>query len=247
MKILRPVPDRISQVFGANPKLYKRFGLLGHNGIDYASPKGREIKATDSGTVAYSYNDKDGYGEVIKLKHSWGESIYAHLNKRLVKKGARVKRGQVIGTVGSTGFSTGNHLHFGIRINPVNYNNGYFGWVNPFHHIEKGIMSTKIKSIKTAKQVKAVTERLGGKWNSLKNKTVEQWLYWIEPKTRGIKSKIEINKINNKIKTLDKQVEELAKENIELKKSLEICNKEFKDLTLYEKFQLLFKNNNETN
>lgn len=93
-----------------------------HTGIDIAVGYGVPIHAADSGTVIYA-TWMGGYGNVIIVDHGGGIStLYAHQSSLAAGNGARVSRGQVIGYVGSTGFSTGPHLHFEVRLNgnPVN-------------------------------------------------------------------------------------------------------------------------------
>ena len=90
-----------------------------HEGIDYAAPIGTPVSAIADGTVTKSQYS-GGYGNLIILKHSNGyESYYGHLSKygRGIKKGVRVKQGQVIGYVGATGLATGPHLDFRIKLN----------------------------------------------------------------------------------------------------------------------------------
>lgn len=99
-----------------------------HSGQDFAAPTGTEVYSTGDGIVetiessAYS-----GYGNCIVIDHGFGyKTRYAHLSKFNVKKGQKIKRGNVIGFVGSTGFSTGPHLHYevekgGEKVNPVNF------------------------------------------------------------------------------------------------------------------------------
>lgn len=104
----------------------RRWGRM-HNGIDIAGPKGTPVYAADSGTVTYSAYNSGGYGNLIKVSHGSGiVTYYAHLSKRVVSKGQYVKKGQLIGYMGSTGRSTGSHLHFEVRVNgsprnPLNY------------------------------------------------------------------------------------------------------------------------------
>lgn len=112
----------ISQRFGENPQAYARFGLAGHTGIDFAVPMGTPVGAVDSGVVLESGTLPD-YGEYIKIRHVWGESLYAHLSARKVEAGEPVNRGYVIGRSGNTGNSTGPHLHFAMRVYP--YKRGY--------------------------------------------------------------------------------------------------------------------------
>jgi murein DD-endopeptidase MepM/ murein hydrolase activator NlpD len=86
-----------------------------HAGIDYGTPTGTPIKASDGGTVVYSGN-MSGYGKTVDIKHCDGRMTrYAHLSKILVGRGA-VAQSQVIGKSGSTGYSTGPHLHFEVHV-----------------------------------------------------------------------------------------------------------------------------------
>ena len=97
-----------------------------HKGIDIVAPTGTRVVAAASGMVVYS-GVLGGYGNLIIIDHENGYStVYAHNSKNLVKEGDRVKRGQRIGQVGSTGRSTGPHLHFEVRkghqaVNPLGY------------------------------------------------------------------------------------------------------------------------------
>ncbi len=90
-----------------------------HSGVDVAAAGGTDIVAAKSGVVITSaYNNS--YGNYVVVSHGNGQStLYAHMRKRLVNEGASVKQGQVLGLVGTTGSSTGNHLHFEVRINGV--------------------------------------------------------------------------------------------------------------------------------
>lgn len=95
-----------------------------HKGIDIPAPENTDILASDDGIVMFS-GTKNGYGNVVKIKHFDGkETLYAHSIYNLVKSGDIVRKGQVVSKVGSTGNSTGNHLHFetivkGKIINPL--------------------------------------------------------------------------------------------------------------------------------
>jgi len=99
-----------------------------HRGVDYGARTGTPIHATADGVVNKRRNER-GYGKVIFLKHgSKYETVYAHMSKFAsgTRPGSRVKQGQVIGYVGSTGLSTGPHLHYEFRVNgihkdPLNY------------------------------------------------------------------------------------------------------------------------------
>ena len=88
-----------------------------HAGIDLAGPVGTPIYATGDGTVSESGYHNGGYGNLVKLDHGRGiETRYGHLSAILVRAGQRVTRGQMIGRMGSTGRSTGSHLHYEVRI-----------------------------------------------------------------------------------------------------------------------------------
>lgn len=100
-----------------------------HTGIDIGASRGSEIYAANSGTVIVAGWSQKGYGNYVVIDHGGGKStLYAHMDKIKTTKGAKVAKGDVIGLVGSTGYSTGPHLHFEILINgdhtnPMNYFN----------------------------------------------------------------------------------------------------------------------------
>ena len=83
-----------------------------HNGTDFGAPTGTPVRAASNGTVTYA-GSNGGHGKFVKIKHASGyDTSYSHLSKILVRKGNRVKQGTVIGKVGTTGRSTGPHLHY---------------------------------------------------------------------------------------------------------------------------------------
>ena len=122
--------------FGAQPsdekikKKYQDWGIVGHNGIDFGLPEGTDVLACDEGTVT-QVGDNGDFGISITIKHSWGTSIYCHLQSFGVLVNDHVSKAQVIALSGKTGFVTGPHLHFGIQPNNLNTNNGYLGYINP--------------------------------------------------------------------------------------------------------------------
>lgn len=124
----------ITQLFGENPQVYSQYGTKGHAGIDYGTPIGTPVYASASGTVGKAQSDPEGYGNHVRLNHSWGRSIYAHFDHWLVELGQSVTVGQMIGRSGNSGNSTGPHLHFEIRFTGLE-NNGYMGAVNPLDYI----------------------------------------------------------------------------------------------------------------
>lgn len=102
--------------------------LRAHTGVDITAPKGTPVYATADGTVS-GENPGSGYGIVVVINHGYSyQTLYAHLSKKAVRPGQKVKRGQVIGYVGSTGMASGSHLHYeviknGQKVNPVYYFN----------------------------------------------------------------------------------------------------------------------------
>ena len=89
-----------------------------HHGIDLAGPYGLKIHATGEGLVEKAEFNKHGYGREVIIDHGFGyKTVYAHMQDIHVEKGDQVKRGHVIGTLGSTGRSTGPHLHYEVRLN----------------------------------------------------------------------------------------------------------------------------------
>lgn len=93
-----------------------------HRGIDFGAAKGTPIYAVDAGRVVFA-GDKSGYGKAVVIQHQRGLStLYGHASQLYVQQGQQVVRGQMIGAVGSTGFSTGPHLHFEVRSNGVAQN-----------------------------------------------------------------------------------------------------------------------------
>lgn len=128
--IARPVVGgRVSQWFGEHPEWYDRFGMAGHNGLDYAIPVGTDVRASHAGVVTCK-DDPSGYGLHIKVAGQYVTTIYAHLSEFVARDGDEVRLGQVIGKSGNTGNSTGPHLHFGIRIHGM-VNPAYYDWLDP--------------------------------------------------------------------------------------------------------------------
>ncbi|WP_216831665.1 peptidoglycan DD-metalloendopeptidase family protein [Alkalihalobacterium elongatum] len=111
-----------SLIWPTEGEISDHYGTRGgrHFGIDIAAPEGTPIVSIKGGTVSRSYYS-DTYGNVIFVKHdSELETIYAHMHERYVSEGDFVEQGQVIGTVGNTGRSSGNHLHFEVHVGEWN-------------------------------------------------------------------------------------------------------------------------------
>ena len=121
-RLLWPVPDsrHVSSAFGP------RWGRQ-HNGIDIKAKEGARIVAAEKGKVIYSGRKLRGFGNMVVIRHGGGlYTLYAHNQVNYVQVGEQVRRGQFIGRVGHTGRSTGNHLHFEVRmqdeaLNPLSF------------------------------------------------------------------------------------------------------------------------------
>ncbi len=98
-----------------------------HEGIDFTAAVGTPIYATGNGVITTADMDKGGYGRCVVISHGFGyQSLYGHCSRLNVRPGQKVKRGDIIGFVGSTGKSTGPHVHYevikaGTKINPINF------------------------------------------------------------------------------------------------------------------------------
>ena len=124
---INPVDGLLTSSYGVRLHPIKKIRLF-HTGIDIGKNKGATIKAARGGRVVFS-GKKGNYGNFIRIRHELGyETTYGHLKKILVKKGQKITKGTPIGTVGSTGLSTGPHLHFEVK------QNGKF--INPFRFIK---------------------------------------------------------------------------------------------------------------
>jgi murein DD-endopeptidase MepM/ murein hydrolase activator NlpD len=115
-KFIWPLRGRITSTFG-----YRRHPIWGginlHTGLDIAAPYGKPITAADKGEVIFS-GWWGGYGKALVIDHGRGyTTVYGHMSRIYMQAGQTVDKGQVIGLVGSTGFSTGPHLHFEVRVN----------------------------------------------------------------------------------------------------------------------------------
>ena len=129
-----------------------------HHGTDFGARRGTPLLAVNDGKVIFA-GWMGGYGRVVKIRHAGGYvSLYAHQSRIRVKRGQRVKKGQIIGYVGSSGRNTGPHLHFGLMKNGR--------WINPMRVLRKKSVSgstvlkkfTKYEKVKTTKYKKVEIE-----------------------------------------------------------------------------------------
>ncbi len=117
-RAIRRSPLRLSRPVAA--PIGDRFRPRGnrfHTGLDFPAPRGRNVRAARAGTVIGAGFNAGGYGNAVEISHGLGvATFYAHLSRITVRRGERVAGGERVGTVGSTGFSTGPHLHFELRL-----------------------------------------------------------------------------------------------------------------------------------
>jgi murein DD-endopeptidase MepM/ murein hydrolase activator NlpD len=130
----------ISSGFGwRNHPIYKK--PIFHEGVDISARPGTKVYASASGRVDKIMYSKFGYGNRIVIKHKYGyETLYAHLGNINVKKGQTIKIGQLIGTVGSTGLSTGYHLHYEVHLDG--------DYEDPLAYFYSGITNDLIADVK---------------------------------------------------------------------------------------------------
>ena len=118
ISLIRPVSGTITSRFGVSSNIRRS----SHTGLDIAAPTGTPVKAAASGTVTFS-GWKGSYGYMIVISHGNGvQTYYGHCSKLYAKNGQKVSQGDVVASVGSTGNSTGPHLHLEIRVNGTAYN-----------------------------------------------------------------------------------------------------------------------------
>ncbi len=126
---VEPIPQDQAQLSsGFGERMHPIFKIAkAHLGLDFTSPVGTPIHATGDGTVEFAGYNTSGYGIHVILDHGFGyQTLYGHMSTTKMRKGQKVKRGDVIGEVGSTGLSTGPHLHYevhkdGVPMDPVNF------------------------------------------------------------------------------------------------------------------------------
>lgn len=110
-----PVRGRINSDFGTRRRSWWRHRV--HTGIDIGAPPGTAVRAPASGTVAFA-GWRSGYGRTIVIDHGHRvHTVYAHLSKLGVSRGQLIRPGSTIGSTGSTGYVTGPHLHYEVRVN----------------------------------------------------------------------------------------------------------------------------------
>ena len=118
-----PIDSNVRTIISSRFGEVSRIRTSAHKGLDIACKKGTDIKVMATGTVTFAGYDKNGLGYAVKVDHGNGiETVYGHCSKLYVKVGDTVNAGDIIAAVGSTGNSTGSHLHLEIRTNGVAVN-----------------------------------------------------------------------------------------------------------------------------
>lgn len=176
-------PFSVNQKFGENPALYAQFNIKGHNGLDLKAYHGQPVYASHDGMATYEVDENQGDGFIVISNEkfdfeggpAYAKTIYWHLCsatdptlKPVIPtdgKSYPVKRGQLLGYADSTGFSTGDHLHFGLKpIMPgedsnawYNFaqNNGYAGAIDPLPYMQVPVQDPADKIAVIAAQTQA--------------------------------------------------------------------------------------------
>ncbi len=136
----------VSMKFGAAPAWYVKIAGYPHNGVDFAMPDGVPILAVDNGKIFFADDVPDADGLGVIITHAWGSSLYWHLKNLSADFGQEVNRGDLIGHSGHSGWATGPHLHFGMRVNGLG-EPGMRYWVDPERHFETPVGATLPASI----------------------------------------------------------------------------------------------------
>ena len=143
---IRPIKDMYNVISGFGMRMHPILKTLRmHTGVDITAPHGTPVYATGDGIVSFKQPGY-GYGNCIIIDHGFSyETLYGHLSKKLVKHGQKVKRGELIGYVGNTGYSIGSHLHYEIWKNNIP--------VNPVHYFIKDITPEEYNTILESSKV----------------------------------------------------------------------------------------------
>lgn len=161
-----PLPgySRISSPFG--PRNCPFHGRETHTGIDLPAPYGTRILAARAGTVTTA-GSTAGYGNLVIINHGSGiQTYYAHCSSIVVKRGQQVSAGQLIAKVGSTGPSTGNHLHFGVKVNG--------GFHNPLNYVKSSDTAAKYTGAKGVSASAGSSKTSGRKTSAGSTKTTSK-------------------------------------------------------------------------
>lgn len=208
--------EYITQSFGGNAAAYAKFGLKGHNGIDFRAflPNGErcydggksEVFAPHDGKILENVFDAGGFGNYIKIESDKEGSVLAHFSSLSpCKVGSTVKQGQLVGYQGTTGNSTGIHLHWGYYKIPRDRSNGYNGYID-----QKGLYQPYTVQI-TAGTMPENTD-LNKVLTYYKVKTSDELIKMVDEQLGFLKSERESNqKLNSQIEGLKTTISEANK------------------------------------
>lgn len=138
IRLIVPIVGTLTQRFGENPQTYARWGYPGHNGVDWGAVTGTEVRAAHDGVVSKVAYEVGGYGRYMVVMHSGGwMTYYAHLD-RVANTNGNVKQGDVIAYSDNTGWSSGPHLHFSLRVpsDHALYEARWKGYTDPMPHFQ---------------------------------------------------------------------------------------------------------------
>lgn len=158
-------------------KKFQEWGIVGHNGLDFGLSAGNEVFACAVGKVIQS-GDNGDFGNSVTIQHSWGQSIYGHLQETKVKEGDEIQINKVIGLSGSSGAAFGEHLHFAIKPNNPDPTNGYLGFIDPSPYLsltsQKEEPKQETSPVEEQKPPEPVTPQPEVKQEPLKPEEVQQ-------------------------------------------------------------------------
>jgi len=126
---------RITQKFKENPDAYKKFGLAGHDGVDWATPTGTDLIAPMDGKTYVGWAPTT-WGLFYSITNDWGTVYLCHLKENFVPSGVQVQKTQLIGHTDNTGNSTGPHIHVGLRVKGIK-DPGMKDFVDPLPYFEQ--------------------------------------------------------------------------------------------------------------
>lgn len=204
MKIKTPTTYPLTQLWGNPAKMYTDLGLKGHNGLDFSCPTGTPILACLDGVVEYGGQDSSGgIGIYIIHEKEKLKSIYWHLKYFTVDIGEKVKQGDIIGISDNTGFSTGSHLHFGLKkvekkgkvwVN-VDLKDGWNGSIDPFDMLDsvniegvwrKGAKGIWVEKIQTLLNRKGAKLKVDGDFGKITEAAVKKFQLSVSLKPDGL-------------------------------------------------------------
>lgn len=165
----------LTQGFGEHPEWYEKYGILAHDGLDYNLPCETKLISPIAGQITEVADDPQGYGLYIKIENSAEGCLLAHLSQQDVVAGQQVDQGQHLGWSGTTGNSSGCHLHWGYFRKPRDRSNGFNGYIDPTPYFtEDGIIPPPANMTDEQKRVFQFIEENKGEETNLES-VVRSW------------------------------------------------------------------------